>query len=82
MLPDYQGIGIGRKFLNVVAKKYRDMGFDFSIVTSAKNLINALRKDPLWTCIRYGKTQKSATGLQNMKKTIRNNVKTGSFFFR
>ena len=44
ILPDYQGIGLGTKFLNEIAKMYINDGYDFSIITSAKNLINALKK--------------------------------------
>lgn len=44
ILSDYQGIGLGTKFLNKMAKIYSDLGWDFSIITSAKNLIHALRK--------------------------------------
>lgn len=34
--PDYQGIGLGTKLLNVVAELYSAQGFDVSILTSAK----------------------------------------------
>ena len=57
ILPDYQGIGLGRKFLNEIAKIYINKGYDFSIITTAKNLINALRKDPNWCFTRYGITK-------------------------
>ena len=43
VLPDYQGIGIGRRFLNVIAKKYADEGFDVKITTSAKNLMKSVK---------------------------------------
>lgn len=54
-MPDYQGIGLGRKFLNIVSDHYAKMGYDFKIQTSAKNLINALIKDEKWLLARYGK---------------------------
>lgn len=53
ILPDYQGIGLGTKFLNEIAKIYIKQGYDFSIITSAKNLINALRKRKEWCMYRY-----------------------------
>ena len=31
ILPDYQGIGIGTKFLNIVAEYYAQQGFEISI---------------------------------------------------
>lgn len=55
ILPDYQGIGLGTKFLGAVAKMYADQGFDFSITTSAKNLMFALNRNENWGCQRYGK---------------------------
>ena len=39
ILPDYQGIGLGTKFLNVVAKYWSNKGFNVGITTSAKNMI-------------------------------------------
>ncbi|HEP5208921.1 TPA: GNAT family N-acetyltransferase, partial [Streptococcus pyogenes] len=44
ILPDYQGVGLGTRFLKSVAEIYSCQGFDFRIVTSAKNLINALNR--------------------------------------
>ena len=54
ILPDYQGIGLGTKFLGFMADKYTKEGWDFSIVTSAKNLISSLRKNSKWCLYRYG----------------------------
>lgn len=53
ILPDYQGIGLGTRFLEIVAKKYIKENYDFSIVTSAKNMIYALRKSDKWLMYRY-----------------------------
>ena len=84
VLPDYQGIGIGVRFLNIVAKMYVSQGYDFSIVTSAKNLIQALRKRDDWVMIRY-----SASGCSSNKSAIdykrasmRTTAKTASFFYK
>jgi phage protein len=84
-LPDYQGIGIGRKFLNIIAKKYADEGFDLKITTSAKNLIYALRRDENWIMQRYSVNKKSKTANRNCRKmvnTVRDNCKTASFYFK
>ena len=61
ILPDYQGIGLGVKFLNEIAKIYTKKGFDFSIKTSAKNLIFALKNRKEWNVIE-----------EDIEKTIRN----------
>lgn len=55
ILPDYQGIGLGTKFLEIVANQYKN--FDFSIITSAKNLIYALYKNKNWICKRCSKVK-------------------------
>lgn len=82
VLPDYQGIGIGKKFLNIVAEKYRSDGWDFSITSSAKNLICALAKDKNWNCVRYSKSKPTKSGAQSFKKTMRYTVKTATFFYQ
>ena len=54
VLPDYQGIGIGRAFLDAIADLYMQEGFMFEIKTSARNLISSLRSDPAWRTASYG----------------------------
>lgn len=78
ILPDYQGIGLGTKFLEAIAKLYIKQGYDFSIVTSAKNLISALSKKKNWCLIRYSKNTKEQ--LNNKWKTRK--VVTASFFYK
>ena len=78
ILPDYQGIGLGTRFLNVVATFYND--FDFSITTSAKNLIHALNRNDQWTLKRHDISGKQTTGKQQFKK-IQRRVKTATFKF-
>jgi len=79
ILPDYQGIGLGTQFLNEVAKFYND--FDFTIITSAKNLIYALNKNKNWTLKRYGRIKRSNSMLKGLKRSFRGHVKTASFQF-
>ena len=84
ILPDYQGIGLGTKFLNALAKYYTKMNFDFSIKTSAKNLIHALQRSSEWCFASYGKSgcssQKSA--IDYKRKSLRTDCKTASFFYK
>lgn len=84
ILPDYQGIGLGTKFLNVIAKRYCDMGFDFTIVTSAKNMIMALKRSKNWTLIRYSVNRCSSkkSAIDYKRKTMRNNCKSASFKYK
>ena len=83
ILPDYQGIGLGTKFLNFIADFYTKQGFDFRIVTSAKNLIYALNRNKKWVLKRYEKlkTPKGETANGALKRNVRTNVKTASFLF-
>ena len=83
VLPDYQGIGLGTRFLECVAEIYKKQGYDFSIVTSAKNLIHSLNKNKKWTLIRHSvnKIPKNSK-IDSLRKTIRNNCKTASFFYK
>lgn len=81
ILPDYQGIGLGRGFLNFIAEKYVSEGWSFSITTSAKNLISALARDKDWSLVRYGKVSETGNaGLPMFKKTSSEKRVTASFF--
>ena len=84
VLPDYQGIGIGTKFLETVGDIYIKQGYRFSIVTSAKNMIYALRKNAKWAMIRYSvnKSSTNEKAIDYKRDTIRNNCKTASFLYR
>lgn len=84
ILPDYQGIGLGYKFLNVVAEKYAREGFDFSIVTSAKNFIDKLYNSGRWACIRVGiaKPSNKSDAIDYNRASMRSRCKTASFMFR
>lgn len=84
ILPDYQGIGLGYKFLTNVAKIYYNSGYDFSIVTSAKNFILKLKNSNNWVCIRYGtnKCRSEKSKIDKNRKSTRSNCKTASFFYK
>ena len=81
ILPDYQGIGLGIKFLTIIAEKYKKMGFEFDIVTSAKNMIMGLSKNKKWRFTRYS-VNKQDGGLLSCRKSTRKNNKTGTFRLR
>jgi ABC-type lipoprotein export system ATPase subunit/GNAT superfamily N-acetyltransferase len=55
ILPDYQGAGFGIKFLNEIAKIYKDEKWTFGITTSAPSLIHTLKRSELWLCNAYGR---------------------------
>ena len=84
ILPDYQGIGLGTKFLNKIAELYKTNKYDMSITTSAKNMIYSLKKDNKWIMIRYSinKASNKKKDYNHMNKTIRNNCYTASFMYK
>jgi ABC-type lipoprotein export system ATPase subunit len=55
ILPDYQGAGIGIKFLNEIGNIYKRDKWRYTIVTSSPSLINALKKSNLWACKHLGR---------------------------
>lgn len=82
ILPDYQGIGLGNKLLESIAIMYREKGFEFRIVTTAKNLMQSLYKNKKWILGRYSKNKKNGNTAQHLNKTVRFNVKTASFSYK
>ena len=59
VLPDYQGIGIGTKFIKAVAEIVRKDGFELNLTTTTPALVGALKKDPHWVLARYGRAKGS-----------------------
>lgn len=84
VLPDYQGIGIGTRFLTEIAKIYKNKGYDFSIVTSAKNMIKSLYKNDKWIMVRnsYNKCSSEKNSIDYKRKSMRSKCKTASFFYK
>ena len=78
ILPDYQGIGIGGRLLDFIAKKYTDDKFVMGITTSAPSLIFSLKRHKDWKCYFFGRN----TGKQKMvgfNKTSTKNRITAAF---
>ena len=84
ILPDYQGIGLGTQFLNFIAQMYVNKGFDFSIVTSAKNMIMSLKNNKNWIAIRYStnKCVSPSSTINCNRESMRTKNKTASFMYR
>lgn len=81
ILPDYQGIGLGTKFLNIVAEYVTKQGNEFCIVTSAKNMIGALYKSDKWFCTSYRKSDLNKH-LVHSNKTCRVTCACGRFMYK
>lgn len=84
ILPDYQGIGLGTNFLNAIAEHYHSLHYEFSIVTSAKNMISSLKKSKDWIMIRYSanKCSSNKNAIDYKRKSMRSNCKTASFMYK
>ena len=78
ILPDYQGIGLGIKFLNAIGDLYTD-NYDFRITTSAKNLIYGLNRSRFWSLTRYGRNKRKELTKKGFEKSSRGYVKTATF---
>lgn len=55
ILPDYQGIGIGKKLLDFVCQYFVDLQNRISIITSNPILNHVLKKDKKWKLKEYGR---------------------------
>lgn len=84
ILPDYQGIGLGYKFLTFIAEMYSKQNYDFSIVTSAKNLIMKLYNSDKWIMQRLSveKCLSMVSVIDYKRKSMRTKCKTASFFYK
>lgn len=82
ILPDYQGIGLGTKLLTFTAKYWQSKHMDLSIVTSAKNLIASLRKNPHWRMTAYDKSKPVAKNSIYANRKLRLDVYTGRFMYK
>ena len=63
VFPDYQGVGIGGKFLNAVAGLETKGGNRFGCTTSHPAMIGHLRRSVEWRCTRVQKMGSSKTGM-------------------
>lgn len=81
VLPDYQGCGVGYKFLSAIAEMLKQNGFHTTITTSAKNLIMKLHKSDQWKLKRLGAGVHNTGDLKNRAQSERQTVKIASFEF-
>lgn len=55
VLPDYQGIGIGVRFVTECAKIVAGFASEVQLMTTTPALVNALRRSPDWWLKDYGR---------------------------
>jgi len=80
VLPDYQGIGIGKKLLNEISEIYYKQDYRVLITTGALSFINSLAKEKYWKLTRkLGKVGES-NGVMKGKTSM--NRETASFEYK
>lgn len=57
VLPDYQGIGIGVRFMNEITRHYASTGWNVNLTTTTPALVHALAKDCHWALVRHGRVK-------------------------
>ena len=80
VLPDFQGIGIGKQFLNAVSEIYYKQDFRVLLTTGALSFINSLSREKDWKLTRkLGKVGESK-GI--LKGSTSKNRETASFEYK
>jgi len=83
VLPDYQGIGIGKILRNEICEKYSNDGFRVTTTTSHPAMISSMKRDKNWRCTRVGRASKiGKTGDSAIAKTTSTNRITTSWEYR
>ena len=59
VLPDYQGIGIGKKMISFVGARYKAQNYRFIITSSHPSIIHSLSFDNKWKLIRFGRVNRN-----------------------
>jgi len=75
-LPDYQGIGIGKRLLNFVADLYKQQGLRTSIGTSHPAMVQSLRVDKSWVLTSIGDSHHNK-GTTPKTMALRNSIRIG-----
>ena len=82
--PDYQGIGIGARLLDVVAQHYIEAGYRFTIVTTTPALVQTFKFSKNWKLKRQGRSGKisKSSSLKEFNKTVSLNRITTAWEYR
>lgn len=66
VLPDYQGVGVGVRFINAVSGIIAGEGFNVNLTTTTPALVGALKRSQDWSLVRKGVTE-DAGGWSRLK---------------
>ena len=61
VLPDYQGIGIGMKFINAVSRMVGSRGLRVNLTTTTPSIVHALARSNEWNLVRQGRVTEDLT---------------------
>jgi ABC-type lipoprotein export system ATPase subunit/predicted acetyltransferase len=67
VLPDYQGVGIGRKLLTKISEKYFSYGNRVRIITSNPALLHSLKNHEKWYLTEKKRQKTEHTGAERFK---------------
>lgn len=85
--PDYQGIGLGGRFMSNMANQYKKDGFRIRLVTSSPNFIHGLQSSKNWImtrkpsriAVKRVEANHSQAGVNTMRKNLSVDRLTASF---
>lgn len=82
VFPDYQGIGIASRVLDVIGTMLKNEGRRPLLTSSNFAMIMALKKNPRWKCVRIGRVGKNlGSTMESLRKTNSINRRTVEFEF-
>lgn len=82
VLPDYQGVGIGKIFLSEIANIYKLQNYKISLVTSNPSFIFGLQKDKNWVMTRKPSRLKDTARSGILANTTSDERLTATFNYR
>jgi GNAT superfamily N-acetyltransferase len=80
VLPDYQGIGLGKIIMNFVGKLLKKQNLKLGITTSQPSLNYSLKLDKNWKLVRIGRLLGN-NGLKSLNKSKSSNRITTSWIY-
>lgn len=79
VLPDFQGVGIGNRLSEFVARHYASRGFRFISTTSAPSMIKHRSRSPNWRTHRFGRSPIAGKTAGPIGKTVRSSCISAGF---
>lgn len=66
IIPEFQGFGLGSKFINEIANLHNDKN-RIRITSSLKPFISSLKNNIKWKCVRFGRVSSGSGSIHNKK---------------